>query len=162
MIEDAKANNRILWILLQDIKHVFDSISHDLLEKTLKRIRIPDPLITIIMDLVNNWQIWIDTYYGPTDTIHLKRGINQGDCIFPLLWIIFYKPLLKWINKETKRYVMKTRVTPDLRYTYETFMQRHGVHWRFYLDRIITDANGTKNFDCRIFLFDEWYYNESW
>lgn len=72
------------------------------------------------MSLVIDRRTQVDTFYGLTEQITLVRGVDQGDCILPLLWVLFYEPLLERINKESKGYTMKAIVKLDLRYTYES------------------------------------------
>lgn len=114
MIEDAKDNNRSLWILLQDIRHAFNSVSPQLMKNDLCKLKRPEILIDIILNLVGNRTTTVQTFYGPTHKIKLQRSIDQGDCISPLLWILFYKPLLERIKKEIKGYLIEVKVTSNL------------------------------------------------
>jgi len=40
------------------------------------------------------------TYFDPSDPFTAQNGIGQGDAISPLLWRIFYDPLLEAICKD--------------------------------------------------------------
>ena len=39
MIEEARDKNKEIWILFQDMKKAFDSVSLDMLDKALRRIK---------------------------------------------------------------------------------------------------------------------------
>jgi hypothetical protein len=45
---------------------------------------------------------------GLTNPYKVQDGIDQGDTISPLLWRIFYDPLLQEVEDKCKGYQMKT------------------------------------------------------
>jgi hypothetical protein len=65
-----------------------------MLERALNRIKIPKKAIKLIIHLFKEREIKIITESGLTDPIKTGDGINQGETISPLLWRIFYDPLL--------------------------------------------------------------------
>ncbi|GBC53991.2 hypothetical protein RIR_jg15967.t1 [Rhizophagus irregularis DAOM 181602=DAOM 197198] len=67
-IEDAKKNNKELWLTFQDLSKAYDSKKSVIKEKGIMK-----QYTTII-------------------------GIDQGEVISPLLWTIYYDPLLAEIN----------------------------------------------------------------
>src|SRR6266496_70843 len=97
--EDAKANDKELWMLTQDISKVFDSISIHGLTKALDRLSVPNNIVRFILSLFTNRYINILTAYGTTDIITAGDRIDQGDSISPLLWRIFYDPLLSAVTR---------------------------------------------------------------
>ena len=74
--EDAKEKEAELWIVLQDMKKAFDSVSLKMLKKTLERIKIPAKLIDLVLLLFENRRSQIITAVGLTDPIELKDGIE--------------------------------------------------------------------------------------
>src|SRR5436305_14349149 len=72
----------------------FDSIGLVLLDKTMKRIKIPKIMREFIIDLFNNRQIRVITKFGLSDAFTGKDGIDQRETISFLLWRIFYDLLL--------------------------------------------------------------------
>ena len=81
-------------MLTQDISKAFDSISILGLTKSLERLSVPKNIINFISNLFTNRNMNILTAYGTTEIITAGDGIDQGDSISPLLWRIFYDPLL--------------------------------------------------------------------
>src|ERR1043165_2814272 len=106
LIEDAKDNKKELWLVFQDMKKAFDSVSLVALDLALKRLKIPKTAITFILNLFEKRQSKIITDLGTTEAFEIKDGIEQGEVISPLVWRIFYDPLLERIQKD-----------PDLGYT---------------------------------------------
>ena len=101
-MEEAKEKNKELWILLQDMKKAFDSVSLESLELALQRVKIPKKTIEYILNLFHKRQLRIITAYGLTEEIVAGDGIDQGEVISPLIWRIFYDPLLEKIQEEER------------------------------------------------------------
>lgn len=51
---------------------------------------------------------------GLTDPFNMLTGIDQGEIIFPLLWIIFYDPLLSKIRKSDLEYRISAKEYIDI------------------------------------------------
>ena len=98
-MEDARQKKKEMWIVLQDMKKAFDSVSTESLDLAMKRIKIPEKGRTFIMDLFVQREIRIITHYGTTESVIANDGIDQGEMISPFLWRIFYDPLLYKIQK---------------------------------------------------------------
>ena len=49
--EEAREQNKELWILLQDTAKAFDTVNLEMLERALKRIKIPDKMTKLIIYL---------------------------------------------------------------------------------------------------------------
>src|SRR5208337_2493119 len=79
----------------------FDSIGMTPLRKALLRIKIPTNAVDWIVNLFNNRRIKIITAHGLSDSFIAADGIDQGEVISPLLWRIFYDPLLSRIQQDT-------------------------------------------------------------
>src|SRR3989442_7679338 len=65
-----------------------------MLDKVLKRLKIPQSFCNIIQNLFTNRKNRIFTAVGLTDEYDVLIGIDQGEVIAPLLWCIYYDPLL--------------------------------------------------------------------
>ena len=46
----------------------------------------------------------VDTWAGMTEAIKLEKGTIQGDCLSPLLFLIYLEPLLRWLKVGGKGY----------------------------------------------------------
>jgi len=83
--EDARENNKELWILFQDTAKAYDTISLEMLEKSLLRIKVPKKFIELILEPFRGRQTQIITKCGLTQTITAGDGIDQGEIISLLL-----------------------------------------------------------------------------
>jgi len=76
IIEDAKQKNNELWVLFQDMRKAFDSVSLKMLKKSLLRIKLPDTTINFILDLYEKRRIKVVTSYGLTEEFEAEDGID--------------------------------------------------------------------------------------
>ncbi|GBB86825.1 hypothetical protein RclHR1_13270007 [Rhizophagus clarus] len=107
IIQDAKENNKELWLLSQDLGKAYDCVNIFILEKAMERIKIPSNFIKIISSLFNNRQNQVITAYGLTDPYDVLIGIDQEEVISPLLWCIYYDPLLCEIEQRKLGYTLE-------------------------------------------------------
>ena len=71
----------------------------------MRRIRIPDHFITIIENSFKYRTNQVITDVGLTNKYNMNNGIDQGEIMSPLLWIIYYNPLfIKIKNKGYRLY----------------------------------------------------------
>ncbi|RHZ56496.1 hypothetical protein Glove_401g2 [Diversispora epigaea] len=80
----------------------------------LQRIKIPELMIKIIHGLINNRSNRAITDMGLTESYEVEKGIDQGDSLSPLLWCIFYDPLLREIEEQVKGYECKVEWITDI------------------------------------------------
>ncbi|GES90563.1 RNA-directed DNA polymerase from mobile element jockey-like [Rhizophagus clarus] len=107
IIQDAKENNKELWLLSQDLRKAYDRINIFMLEKAIERIKIPSNFIKIISNLFKNRQNQVITAYELTNSYDVLIGIDQGEVISPLLWCIYYDPLLCEIEQRKLGYTLE-------------------------------------------------------
>jgi hypothetical protein len=88
-----------LWIVSQDISKAFDSIDLNMLRLSLLRLKFPIPLIQFLLNLFTHRDNRIFTCYGSTHSYRIRIGIDQGEVISPLLWVIYIDPLLTELNR---------------------------------------------------------------
>ena len=84
-MEKAKEKNKELWIMLQDIKKAFDSISLESLKLALQRIKIPVLGQSFIIDLFDKRQTRIITALDLIEAITAGNEIEQEEVISPLI-----------------------------------------------------------------------------
>ena len=85
IIEEAKEKNQELWLMLQDMKKAFDSVSLRSLELAIQRIKVPRIGKKFIMALFNKRQTRIITAIGLIEPITAEDRIEQGEVISPLV-----------------------------------------------------------------------------
>ena len=83
--EEAKEQNKELWILFQDTAKAFDTVNLEMLDKALRRIKIPAKAIELIISLFENRSSRIIINERLTEPVIAGDGIDQEDTISPLL-----------------------------------------------------------------------------
>jgi hypothetical protein len=113
-IEHYKHFNKEVWIMFQDMSKAFDKINISQLQDTCKRIGIPLQGIQLITELHTNRQARIITAHGLTSPVHIKSGIEQGETYSPLLWKIYYDPILSFIHNKYNNHLLKITFSSPL------------------------------------------------
>ncbi|GET62886.1 Down syndrome cell adhesion molecule-like protein Dscam2 [Rhizophagus irregularis DAOM 181602=DAOM 197198] len=109
IIHDADINKNPLWILSQDISKAFDSVDLTMLRFALERIRLPASAVKFILSLFMKRTNRVLTAHGSTPAYRVRIGIDQGEVISPLLWVIYIDPLLTVLKNEMMDpYVLST------------------------------------------------------
>ena len=93
----------------------YDSVNINLLQKSLERIKYSPQLTQIILNLLSNCSNKIITNFGLTESYTVNNGIDQGETITPLLWRIYYDPLISQIAKQYKGYNLEVSWITDLK-----------------------------------------------
>ncbi|GBC15710.2 hypothetical protein RIR_jg14016.t1 [Rhizophagus irregularis DAOM 181602=DAOM 197198] len=91
-----------LWIVSQDISKAFDSMDLNMLKLALDRLHIPALLVRFILNLFTRRNNKIITCHGDTAAYRVRVGIDQGEIISPLLWVIYLDPLLTVLNQQAR------------------------------------------------------------
>src|SRR5437868_12023022 len=113
VIEDVIQKEKELWVAFQDMRKAFDSVSMHALELSMRRIKLPESLVTFIKQLYQDREIRVITDEGPTDLFTAGDGIDQGEVISLLMWKIFYDPLLVRIQQLGIGYQMELQWPVD-------------------------------------------------
>jgi len=92
----------------------FDKINIYCLIDACKRIGIPQNALNFIKFLHQDRKARAITAYGLTDSIPLYSGIEQGETFSPLLWKIYYDPILCYINTKHKSKFLKIKSNSPL------------------------------------------------
>jgi hypothetical protein len=80
------------------MKKCYDSVSLKSLEIALKRVALPECFIQWLLSIFHERQMSVITTKGLSPQFIGLNGIDQGDAISPLLWKLFYDPLLAAIE----------------------------------------------------------------
>src|ERR1044071_8126897 len=99
------------------MRKAFDSVGLEMLEKALKRIKLPENTINFILSLYKKRRIKVITSFGLTNEFEAEDGLDQGEVISLLIWRIFYDPLLCMVNStKDMGYQMTTNWPTDIAY----------------------------------------------
>src|SRR3990170_6341245 len=104
IINDAKKNNFSCWLLFQDMAKAYNMVNIHMLELALKRIHIPGDLVRYIANLFSNRKNKVFTDFEDIPEYEILTGIDQEKTISPLLWRIYYGPLLCCVKETQKGY----------------------------------------------------------
>jgi hypothetical protein len=85
----------------------FDRINIKRLQDACRRIGIPASGINLITELHTSRLAKVITGYGLTSPIQIKSGIEQGETYSPLLWKIYYDPILTYISQKYNNHFLK-------------------------------------------------------
>ena len=111
---NAIINNKDLWVLSQDMSKAYDRVNLFMLIRALERLRIPFNFIRFILKMFGNRFNQVFTSFGNTEPYKVVSGIDQGEVISPLLWCIYYDPLLCRIHESPLGYSMSHKWKPDI------------------------------------------------
>ena len=101
----------------------FDRINISRLQDTCKRIGIPPQSVNFITELHTQRQAQIITAFGLTSPVHIRSGIEQGETYSPLLWKIYYDPILSFIYDKYQNSFLKIQTQSPL----ETISQQQTI-----------------------------------
>ncbi|KAG0196189.1 hypothetical protein BGX28_010452 [Mortierella sp. GBA30] len=109
VLEDARENKRELWVVFQDMRRCFDSVScgeGGMLSLGLRRIKAPEEFIQLCENIATSKVNRVITEYGTTDDYKPECGLDQGGVECPLLWRIAYDALLCEVLESMQGYNM--------------------------------------------------------
>ena len=103
-----------------------------------ERAGLPPDAVSAVQGIIDDLQhrhTTITTPHGSTKSIPVNRGIIQGDCLSPLLFIIALEPLLRWLDMGERGYRLKSikarfRPSPPHPGVRQRLCRRHHHHHR--------------------------------
>ncbi|KAG9290645.1 hypothetical protein G9A89_011608 [Geosiphon pyriformis] len=82
------------------IRLTYDSVGWEHLRKSLVRIKMCNKFIRFFGTIHNDWVNRVIMDFGLTDGYWVHDGLDQREVFFPLLWHIFYDPLLCEVKRQ--------------------------------------------------------------
>lgn len=159
-ITAANTLKKDLYIMIQDLSKAYNRVNIDILYLALHRICIPKKFIKFIINLFTkrtNRVLFEDWLGDPFDVI---KGIDQGDSICPLLWVIYYDPMFEQINNSPfpgvlYRTSIPTSIPLGLQSTTHTLTLNHKLLG--YLDDTTWLTNNITNLEHNLAITNEFY-----
>jgi hypothetical protein len=105
IIEQCQRLNLPLWIGLQDLSKAYDRVNVFLLRLAMERLHIPYNIVNLLTDLFTDRLNNIIINNRISNLYTVEQGIDQGEIISPLLWIIYYDPIFTRINQDKSLHV---------------------------------------------------------
>jgi exonuclease III len=78
---------RELYTLFYDIRQAYDSVQVDVLERALRRLRMPELFVRLVVDSLTGLTSRVRTAYGLSEAFAVLRSVRQGDPLAPLLFV---------------------------------------------------------------------------
>jgi hypothetical protein len=85
----------------------YDRVNIFMLKKAMARLHLPSSFIDLICNLFTQCKNRVFTSVGTTSPYDVLIGIDQGEVISPLLWCIYYDPLLCEIEQQQLGYKLE-------------------------------------------------------
>ncbi|KAG9288206.1 hypothetical protein G9A89_020512 [Geosiphon pyriformis] len=104
IVEDALEKNRKLWLVLQNMYKTYNSVSWSHLLNSLIKIKMCSHFINFFGNIHNSRFNQVMTDFGLSDGYTVHDGLDQEEVFLPLLWHIFYDPLLCKVKKHEQLY----------------------------------------------------------
>src|SRR5271154_2790399 len=145
-------------MLFQDLSKAYDRVNLNMLELSLKRIKLPQNLVNFILSLFMKRTNRVIGHFGLTDPYQVLIGIDQGEVISPLLWTIYYDPLLKEINDRvnTIGYQISHSWRPDLSKSDITTI-KCSIASQAYMDDTTWISNSKEHLESILTIADDFY-----
>ncbi|CAB5390508.1 unnamed protein product [Rhizophagus irregularis] len=156
IINYAEQNKKEMWFLMLDMSKAYDRINIPMLENAMRRIKLPEILIKILTGLFTNRTNQVFTPFGLTDSFDMLTGIDQGEIISPLLWIIYYDPLLAKIRNTNLGFKMEAKEYIDV---YENLYRLRSITFPgcAYMDDTGFITNNKNNLERILKIADSFY-----
>ena len=107
-------NHEQLWFLFQDMSKAYDRVNMNMLLKALERLRLPLSFLNFVRSLFSKRFNQVFTAHGNTNEYKVISGIDQGEIISPILWCIYYDPLLARIQQSNLGYYLKSHSSTNI------------------------------------------------
>src|ERR1700733_3035518 len=125
-------------------------------QKAFRRLKIPTSYINIICSLFMNRHNRVFTAVGTTDPYDVLIGIDQGEVISPLLWCIYYDPLLCEIEQRKLGYTISHSYKPNL-YLDQTVTIDHTIAALDYMDDTQWLTDSQSKLETILGIADDFY-----
>ena len=145
--------------MLQDLSKAYDRVDVTLLGRALSRIHIPDNLTNLITNLFTDRSnnIIMDGYLS--QDYEVIQGIDQGETICPLLWVIYYDPMFEAINKADNRgYIVSHSIPREIQNSSECVTYTEEFKLSGYMDDTTWTNGDIPNLEASLEIADDFYH----
>eukprot|EP00745_Piridium_sociabile_P021433 TRINITY_DN32985_c0_g1_i2.p1 TRINITY_DN32985_c0_g1~~TRINITY_DN32985_c0_g1_i2.p1 ORF type:complete len:720 (-),score=99.59 TRINITY_DN32985_c0_g1_i2:130-2289(-) len=111
IIREAKQKRGTLAVAFLDLAKAFDTVSHDLVQKGMKRFGIPEHLCEVVGDMYKGATTRFQVKGGETGPLHIRSGVKQGDPLSPILFDMAMDPLFCLLEEEGKAWKTESGTT---------------------------------------------------
>jgi hypothetical protein len=156
IIQDANEEDNELWILSLDMSKAYDRVNIYMLEKAMNCIKLPNGFINFIKQLFLGRKNQVFTAKGLTDPYDVLVGIDQGEIISPLLWCIYYDPLLCYLQQKNIGYNFHASKITNI-YENKAQLLTKSIPCMAYMDDTNIISNNRENLEKLLDSANEFY-----
>jgi hypothetical protein len=105
-LEDAKLFHKDIYALIVDFTSALNTTDHDRMLWIMYDLGFQTDAIDAVKNLYENATTQVKLPSGVcTGQIPVERGTIQGDTLYPFLFLLYMKPLLRWLHVGGRGYV---------------------------------------------------------
>ena len=82
------AKKKELFLTFVDLEKAFDRVPREAIRWALRRQKVPERLIALVMALYSNARSRVRTLAGTSDEFGIGVGVHQGSALSPLLFVV--------------------------------------------------------------------------
>ena len=94
------------WV---DYKKAYDMIPHSWILKCLRMFGAAENMVLLLERSMNQWQVELSAGWRTLGSKNVRRGIFQGDCLSPLLFVLALIPLSIVLRRVKAGYDLASR-----------------------------------------------------
>lgn len=145
-----------LWILFQDMSKAYDRVNLAMLLRALNRLKLPNTFLNFVASLFSNRLNQIFTAHGNTDLYPVFSGIDQGEIISPILWCIYYDPLLCRIQNTSLGYNLTAEWRPNINFPTKSSVSTN-ISTLAYMDDTLWISKSKEDLEAILSIADDFY-----
>ena len=84
-----------LYHIFVDLEKAFDRVPREAIRWALRRQKVPERLIILVMALYVNTRSRVKTGVGTSDEFEIKVGVHQGSALSPLLFVLVMEEAIR-------------------------------------------------------------------
>lgn len=115
MMEDARWNHHVLWILSLDSANAYGTLVHHKAVETLQQLGMPPDLVAFVKHLYENFGATIITGKGDSARFPVGAGVIQGDPLSCQLFVLSgSEPMVRAAKESGEGYISRTLSTAGI------------------------------------------------
>ena len=104
LVRDAKGRSKTIHITFFDLQDAFGSIEHELIHHVLEFYAFPTELKSYIKNLYSRLEGQVRCPQGLSSKFEFRRGVFQGDPLSPIIFLLVFNPVLKYLQSIEDQY----------------------------------------------------------